>query len=726
MRWLLWLALALVGCDGSRPPADGGGDGGGVRDAGAPIEPPDAPAPPTPPEPPRFAPCPDGWTEATERGVTICRAFAAAPPACAEGEIARPGAPGCAPLGAACPADGLPPDPGGDVRWVRAGASGDGSRGAPFGTIAEALVDPGSSTTVAIGVGTYDEPLDLPAGARLLGACASETILTHSGGTAPVAREGAVTLEELSIVRPEGFGPRSIGVGTLLRLRRVRVEGARGIGLLATDGGDIDAEDVTVVGTRVREDGTLGRGVQVQEGSELSLRRAMVASNLEYGIVASNARLSLQDVLLRDVASAPADGADGFGVLLVDRATASLERVVVADVREAGVFATNAGTSLEATSLVIDGVRRSEAGTSASTSLIVSDEATATVSRLRVAGPLDAALRAAGATLNVRDALVVGPRDGAQHALLSVVDGARVEGDRVVLVDASWNAISVMSARARLRDLVVRDTEPVTIDLPDGMEITSGSALSLDFAAEVDVERARLTGLSGQAVFSTDDARLALRDVRIDGVRRDGRIAHGLALTRRSSTTLERVAITDVEGEGVFVEDGPLEATDLTVGPPTGPDVVGFAQSFVATDAQIMGDRWALSGGLGIGLELWRTEATLGAVYVEDAGERVCPPEGCIVESPDRFGMGLGIYDGSAVTIASLYVVGSAFCGVHLDAPSALEVEGGLIAGNGIGVCAHGGEAQLAPLLDGIEFRDNELSVDTATLALPMPPTLSP
>src|SRR5688572_19466561 len=148
--------------------ACGGGGGTMTPDAGggSTVTP---PAPPEAVQPPSLTPCPAGWREVapeTPDGVATCDPWPETGAAdCVVGQAHFPGEPGCASVGAPCPAgdwpEGLPA--GGAVRYVQAGATpgGDGTLGAPYATIGEALVAPPSGLIVAIAKGEYDENLAL-------------------------------------------------------------------------------------------------------------------------------------------------------------------------------------------------------------------------------------------------------------------------------------------------------------------------------------------------------------------------------------------------------------------------------------------------------------------------------------------------------------------------------------------------------------------------------------
>ena len=117
--------------------------------------------------------------------------------------------------------------------YVDAGAraGGDGSQGAPFSAVAEALAAVASGGRVVLAAGVYDEVLAPGAPVELVGRCAS---LVSVGGL-EVAGGIAVSARGLTIAA-EGPGVVASG-GATLTLDHVRVLEAVGVGLWARGAG---------------------------------------------------------------------------------------------------------------------------------------------------------------------------------------------------------------------------------------------------------------------------------------------------------------------------------------------------------------------------------------------------------------------------------------------------------------------------------------------------------
>lgn len=161
-------------------------------------------------------------------------------PACEEG-LVEDSVGDCVPVGC----EAIPP---GDV-YVLAGGDGDGSAGAPFGTVAEG-VDHGGM--VAVGLGTYEEVLLLDEahhGVQIVGRCREGVTLESAEGDPAITLEG----DRDTVVAVSDMAIRGGGVaatGGLLTLDQVDIENAVAIGILAEGrNAAVTLVDVTVSDT---------------------------------------------------------------------------------------------------------------------------------------------------------------------------------------------------------------------------------------------------------------------------------------------------------------------------------------------------------------------------------------------------------------------------------------------------------------------------------------------
>ncbi|MFO0723952.1 MAG: hypothetical protein U1E65_09235 [Myxococcota bacterium] len=203
-----------------------------------------------------------------------------APPirrSCAEDTLQAAGDPDCRPLGAACPAAGdfavsLPNE---SIMFVRPGASGNGSRQQPFGSIATAVeaAKQSGARRVALARGEYSEALRLGGDIDLIGACPGATVLR--GALVLQGHQGA--LQDVSI----------------------------------TGGLDVGASDSKLVGVRLARDQRGLRTLVVRDGARLQVEDTRVTGP-------AGAELEVQGAALELVR------ADVFGRLLVASATVTL------------------------------------------------------------------------------------------------------------------------------------------------------------------------------------------------------------------------------------------------------------------------------------------------------------------------------------------------------------------------------------------------------------------
>ncbi|HEX5635283.1 MAG TPA: right-handed parallel beta-helix repeat-containing protein, partial [Gemmatimonadales bacterium] len=280
---------------------------------------------------------------------------------CPIGQAHFTGEPGCTVVGQPCPSGDFPAVPSGvTVRYVRAGAlGGDGSLAAPYGSLASAVAGAAPGTVLALAAGTLREVVQLPAGLRVLGACAERTVLEAPVLTDTFTVTGlGVSLENL---RVRGYldGVKVLA-GASLKLEGVVLQDHARKGLLIA-GGQAEAHDLVVAAT-VGYLGADSAGIGVQAGGQLTLRRGVVSGNQGAGIALTDAGTlaTLEDVAIHGtierntsqlpielsvfgnaqvrVARAYLGENDHIGVWLVSGASAELDQVVIREVRGDGVI----------------------------------------------------------------------------------------------------------------------------------------------------------------------------------------------------------------------------------------------------------------------------------------------------------------------------------------------------------------------------------------------------
>ncbi|MEQ9317757.1 MAG: right-handed parallel beta-helix repeat-containing protein [Polyangiaceae bacterium] len=294
-RWCLGLALLTVACGGEEPvdpPTGGtGGNGGGggqggsgyVSEAGAMLD------------------CPDGgWLDAggacLPPGVQAdgCgegfsfedgACFAVLPDTpCGPGTFAIPGETSCHGFDACGSGTfgDIPTDVGTQHVNATFGGASDGSAGAPWTTIQQAVNAAADGAVVAVAAGTYAEAVTIDHPVALWGVCGDE--VTIDGGDSPA----------LSIVGATG------------------VE-VRGVALTGQTGATLDnAPDATFEDVWIHD--TTEQGLGVNQGSGVVVTASLIENANGYGIAAPIGEVEVVQSSIRDIGPTPA-GDWGNGLL---------------------------------------------------------------------------------------------------------------------------------------------------------------------------------------------------------------------------------------------------------------------------------------------------------------------------------------------------------------------------------------------------------------------------
>jgi hypothetical protein len=551
------------------------------------------------------------------------------------------------------------------VVWVRSGATGgDGSMAAPYGTIGEGLAAASPGSIVAVAAGTYAEALDVPDGVTIHGACAERTIVrtpSASSAAAGVRAGRTATLERLTL---GGAGPGVLAYGAVT-LRGVAIESATsgGIGVL---GGTLDAERVLVRDTQPDAGGRLGRGIEIDLGGSATLRDVVVerargagiALNRSGGLVAAG--VGVRGTLPN------AAGRFGSGISAFDASTIDLDAVAIEGASEAGLLVDGSTATVRRT--VIRDVA-SEPATENGSGLF------ARTARVHLAEVwIERSTRAgisayAGTTLDAADVLVesVAPSTSGTAVGAGSVSSA-VTIERAVLRDLAFAALIAAGDAATETSIVARDVRVQRVAATEN----AGEAVIASGGAVVELRRFAaedLTTLAAQALGPGTRLVLELGTI--------ARVAEG--------------AVYDV-GRGIEIDEGAAGAV---------------------TDVRVEGVRETAIVAYGAGSTL-----ALTRVSIEGISERACAAGACPGEGG---GSGVAAVFGAAIDARDLHVTGAPLCGVQVAEGAMLDVRSGTLERNAIGACVQVPGYDLARVVDGVVFRDNDTNVDTGGRFVPPP-----
>lgn len=666
-----------LGCDPTTEPSIDASSRDAAADA--PIEAPAAPTAPTLPQ----RVCATGFASATGTdGAITCRPFGAI--RCAADELMLPGI-GCVPVSRPCPADGWPVDAPSDAAFVLPGArDGDGTRMAPFGSVAEALLS--SREVIALHTGEYTVPIGIDRPLRMLGACAEGVRLTPSGPLEnPFMRVSAdATVEHVSFVLAHQSAGAFSRNGATLTLRAVVIEAPSQAGAFASPGSGLRASR------------TLVRGVRTGGGFSQA-----------YGLVATGTGAHL------DVEECDFDDNDTVSVGALDRATATISRI---HVRGRGLLVSQ-GARAEMRESAID-ANGLEA--------VVVNDATLTVRASELRGNGSAELANAIGT----STLVLENTDLARAAAaIRLLDTASLEvrdctfrEARVLAFDvqnrALFERISALGfASYALSSELERSAETITGSLTlrdatlDGA--SSARAQGLASAVPVTLDRVRIQNVeAGVSLWQSQGH--VVRDLEIhhavpestSAIARAGVFA--LYVRENTSASFTRVAISEVVGLP-WVIAGEATGSDISVRTTSRADEGLFAASIVVYGGSLDASRVHVEMQPGFGLY-----ASLGGrVDVNDLRVRMTQREGD--EIP---GTALGVY-GADVRVDRFALETGELCGAHVSGGSTLMLSHGTISGFAVGACVQQEPFDLNAIASTVVYTDNGTPIQTVDLPIP-------
>lgn len=642
-----WLFVAAclatcVACDGEAP-ADAGVD----EDAGA--VPFTEPTPPTAPAPP----CAPGWDDCTPPGSE----------ACPDGQARFGDRTACAPIGGACPSGDWPdPLPEGTSRlFVRPGGSGDGTMGAPFGSIERAIRMAPAGAVVVLAKGTYDESFDIFADVAVVGACATETIIAPSSGSvAAVAMfERNARLENVTVRGGDLFGIDVLNAGAVLR--DVMIDGADGTGLTVREAGALEADRLVIRGVT-------GRPMEA-----------------------------------------------GFAVAMLE-AEATFRSISIVDNAGAAIFAEGEGTQLDVTGLY---AARNELGVPGARTVSAHRGATGVV-RGGVVEQIDGAAfytEGPGSSLAVEDVVV---RDFSRESGMDVGgfvvrDAANLSIARVDVADGVGFGLIGLSAPGdcTVEDLRVRDIRAGTTHGGGAMawNVAGDFVLTMRRVSLEDTEGPGL--LAGGGEFAIEDVSL----VRVGQRSPTAQIAMGFGAD--ATLRAERVSITEGSGAALLIDRGvrSAELTDLRVADPL-PRTDGQMGRAVELQAPTTLSRAVIERGHEAGIyAVLGSSITLTDVHIRDTRARACAESTC----PDTPG-GHGLLVTEAEVTARRFVIDQArLCGAMVAQGGMLDLRDGEIRGAAIGACVQVDGYDTSRLTDGVAFVMNGINLDATDHALPTP-----
>jgi len=225
---------------------------------------------------------------------------------------------------------------------------GDGTRAAPYQTIAEALLSVSTGGRVVIAAGTYDEPVLIQDSIEVVGRCPS--MVTIAGAQDFFGLLSAVILDHA-----DGAAVRSLSVEghrvSSLDSKGVTIDGlvvrqSETVGIFANGG------QTTVTHTWVHDSrselvtGEFGDGVEADIEADLTIKHSAVTASRRVSLLLTGegTAVHVEDSLFEPVL-APADDGRRMGIVATTKATLEIADSVVARARSVGVSLSDIGTA---------------------------------------------------------------------------------------------------------------------------------------------------------------------------------------------------------------------------------------------------------------------------------------------------------------------------------------------------------------------------------------------
>jgi hypothetical protein len=403
-----------------------------------------------------------------------------------------------------------------------AAVDGEGTRERPL-PLDEAVNAAAPGSLLALALGTYDAAV-APDGSALVGACVSGTVIAPAAenpdlGAIEIDGSRTVLISNLSVTgNHQGVVLRSAsaGVSPQHSLRDVTIRRVLNRGLFVTARARVVAQSIRLEEVRPSPvDGSRGRGGQVDYGAVLVLRDAYVVNNFQAGLMAFNpdSVLDAENVLVAQTARQGSAEGVGRGIEVQSGSASTLRYVVLLGNHDVGLLASDAGTTMVATGLLIQDTQPDASDQTWGRGISVLDGAVLSLTGATLRNNHDAGLFAQGigTTVEARGLLVEGTQPQAsdqtwgrgvivqQGASLSLT-GATLRNNCDVGLLASDAGTTVVAT-----GLLVEETKPQASDQTSGWGIGAQDGASLTLSGAV-LRSNRDVGLIAYGVGTSVDA----------------------------------------------------------------------------------------------------------------------------------------------------------------------------------------------------------------------------
>ena len=486
------------------------------------------------------------------------------------------------------------------------------------------------------------------------------------------------------------------------------------------DGGELRLTDVVVRRTRLGND--TSRGIDVEDGSHLVMRRVHVDEQEELGVFVSDATVDGVDAIVsRTTAGAP--GLTGRGVGFQGRSAGTLSRVLVDHSLDTGVFIGGLGADVALSDVTVRVVGLSGDGTMSGRGIAYQTGARGTISRLLVEGATETGLLVASLdTAVVASDVCVRAIEGERYARgISAVLGGSLDLSRAEVTEFDELAVFVAGDGALLRaeDVYVRDTTG------DGSsEARLGRGVSAQMASRLELTRVWIERVGDSAITCLGpDATCIVADLTVDEVapNPDGEYGRGIQV-QEGSLDLRRASLVRASEVGLtaILAGSIVRASDLVIRDTRSGARGHLGRAVMALDSgRIEIERGLFERNHEIALGAFVAgELVLTDVVVRDTLARPCAADLC-----EGFGAGVGVgaYLDGRVTLTGFVVESSALAGLQIARDGQIDATDGVIRDNPIGANVQVPGYDLTRISERVRYEGNGRGLDATELFVPPP-----
>jgi len=475
---------------------------------------------------------------------------------------------------------------------IAAAEGGDGSEAAPFTPIQAGLDAAGDAGggMVAVAAGTYPETLELGYahdGVHLAGRCkelvvidasagdewtpgievdARSSELVISGVTVSGSHDigllvgaGTLTFRESTVLGSEYIGIEACQSGlyeTSLVVESCDVSGNTAVGVLIVESGaTATLRETTIRGTRPKDNGENGSGIQVSGGANLTAEECEVSGNAAAGIVAveSGTAVTLRETAIQDT-QPNGNGDFGFGIDVFGGASLTAEDCEVSGNTTIGVFANEPGTTVTLQETTILDTQPNEGRTGYG--IEVSDSASLTAEDCEVSGstPIGVVAADSGTLVTLRETTILDTQSDENGFFgygIEVYGGASLTAEDC---EVSGNtAVGVLAANAgtmvNLHETTIHDTQA-------NVDGKSGFGIQVSGGASLEAETCKVVGNTEVGVLAQDsDSTVSLRETIVQGTQPNGfeEGGNGIEVSGGASLDAEDCEVSGNTAVGVSV-----------------------------------------------------------------------------------------------------------------------------------------------------------------------------